>query len=126
MSLDGQQINRLQQVLLAAFPPLADLRQMVFVGLHENLDAITTTTNPAEATLELLVWAQSHQKLAQLIATARELRPENVDLQEFASLPRRPEDAEQEAARLERERRGREVEAVFDRWMLEAQAPGVQ
>ena len=84
MPLDGTQYRRLQDILVRAFPRPADLAQVTRFGLGENLSAITADAGLEEMVFRLIEWANSRDRVGDLVRAALMMNPENRDLHLFA------------------------------------------
>jgi V8-like Glu-specific endopeptidase len=82
--MNGEQYRSLHEALVAAFPDANSLRRMVRFGLNQNLDAVADTGRLNDAVFELLKWAESHNRIDQLIVAARNSNPGNSMLREIA------------------------------------------
>lgn len=91
MKLSGEQIKRLHQALLSAFPDAALLRMLVMTELEENLTAIAGGTNLSGIVFDLIEWAMSQGRLSELIQKAYQENPGNPELrhcaEQFLGLP---------------------------------------
>jgi hypothetical protein len=79
--LDRQECHR---SLLDAFPRMNDLEQLVAFNFDKPLDAITDANDRKTAILDLISWAQSQDKIKDLIRGALEKNPSNKSLRDFA------------------------------------------
>ena len=59
---------------------------MLLLQLGENLEAITLGGNLSEDVIELMVWAQTQGRVAELIAAGRADNPGNEELRAFAEV----------------------------------------
>ena len=84
MKLTGSQLRDLTNALLDAFPSHKALAIMVRIALTENLDAIVSGGKLRESIVELIQWAQTEGRLAELIEGARKENPGNSELRSFA------------------------------------------
>jgi hypothetical protein len=82
MELNGTQLEALRDALIEAFD-LPSLRQMVRIGLDENLDAIAGGANLKEITFNLLEWAEHTGRIDKLLAAARHENPSSRALSAF-------------------------------------------
>jgi hypothetical protein len=73
----------MQAALGSAFPSHGMLRRMVRVRLEIDLDLIAGGDNYGEVIFELIKWAESEGRVAELLEKAREEKPGNPDLQRF-------------------------------------------
>ncbi len=76
----------LQNALLDAFPTRRELDRMVALELGENLNAIASDGNLQQIVFELLRWAESHDRTAQLIRGARRQNATNRALAQAATI----------------------------------------
>jgi hypothetical protein len=84
--LDSEQVLQLKQALLSAFPSPAKLKEMVRLGLDQNLDAIATGENLSEVVLKLIENAEASGKVKELLTAACNQeygQPRNPDLMPF-------------------------------------------
>ena len=71
IKLDGKHYKQIQEALIDAFPSYNNLKMMIRFTLDENLDNITSSQNNlSEATFDLIAWANSQNKLPELIKGA--------------------------------------------------------
>lgn len=82
--MNGEQQRRLHEALLAAFPDMSSLQRMVKFGLNENLNTIANTTRLNDAVFDLLQWAESRNKITELVVAARNSNPDNPALRRVA------------------------------------------
>ena len=81
MTLSGHHHKQLCEGLLAAFPREGDLAQLVFFGLNENLDHITSSgSTMRERVLDLIIWVEARNRLRDLLQAAYKLNSANVTL----------------------------------------------
>jgi 5'-methylthioadenosine/S-adenosylhomocysteine nucleosidase len=83
-NLKGPQLRQLSEALLSAFPMRSALAQMVLIGLDKNLDAIAGEGSLTSVVFELIQWAESHGRRADLLNAARAQNPDNPQLAEVA------------------------------------------
>ncbi len=83
--LDGPGMQQLQTALLGAYPSGDDLRQFVMLQLSENLATITGGDSLRKQTFDLMVWAQSRGRLADLVLAAAADRPADAALRALAA-----------------------------------------
>jgi len=76
-SLSGQQIGKLVDALLGAYPSRDDLRIMVRIELDETLAAIADGANQRVVTFNLVTWAVRSGRIDDLLAGARRHNPGN-------------------------------------------------
>jgi len=82
--MTGEQQRRLHKALLAAFPDVGSLRQMVRFGLNQNLDAIANIGKLSDTVFDLLNWAISRGNIACIVVAARNSNPDNPELRRIA------------------------------------------
>jgi formylglycine-generating enzyme required for sulfatase activity len=80
MKLTGVQFKQIQEALLAAFDE-AGLRQMVRVGLGEDLPQVAGGQNLTEIVSNLVTWAERQNRVQDLINAALTENPHNTTLQ---------------------------------------------
>jgi Effector-associated domain 1 len=83
-SLTSNDYQKFRAALLAAFPSLPELRRMVMVDLGEDLSYITSNENIADAVIALIRWAESQNRLGELLEATRKAVPESPELSELA------------------------------------------
>ncbi|MEO5729428.1 MAG: effector-associated domain EAD1-containing protein, partial [Byssovorax sp.] len=83
--LDGKVTEQLQSALLAAFPTRSALTIMVRFQLGENLDALASPGSLKTTVFELITWAESQGRVADLVEGARTANPGNPALRAFAA-----------------------------------------
>lgn len=83
--LDGKATEQLQSALLAAFPTRSALAIMVRFQLDENLDALASPGSLKTTVFELITWAESQGRVADLVEGARAANPGNPALRAFAA-----------------------------------------
>lgn len=84
MELSGKQYEDLQKALESAFHTPSELRQMVRFKLDKNLHTIASNGNLSEIIFQLIAWAESQNRVPELIKKACEAKPGNLDLKNFA------------------------------------------
>src|SRR5690242_11257559 len=84
MHLEGKQQRQLEEILLGAFPTKSVLTRMVRHGLDENLSAISAGENLQEVVFDLIEWARTHDRVADLIRAGLESNPDYSRLSAFA------------------------------------------
>jgi len=84
VKLTGPQQERLHDAILAAFPTHAALTQMVGYKLSTNLQTIVGAGHLSQQVFQLIVWAELHGRLEELVAGARTTVPQNAELKSFA------------------------------------------
>jgi hypothetical protein len=75
--------ENLESTLLQAFPSEAELARAVQFALNENLAAIAGNGPLEDVVFRLINWAESHNKLADLISGAHKVNSDNVALREL-------------------------------------------
>jgi hypothetical protein len=82
--LTGPLQQQFHDAMLSAFHDQTTLTQMVRYRLQENLPAIVGAGGLSQQVFDLMVWAEAHGKLEQLIEGARTAVPGNAQLKTFA------------------------------------------
>jgi hypothetical protein len=82
--LDGRQLRRLQEIMLRAFRDRGSLARMVRFGLDTRLEDVTASPSLSDMAFDLIMWAESQHRLADLIQVAATAQPNNGELEEFA------------------------------------------
>ncbi len=85
MQLTHTQLRELDTLIRAAFPSRSELMRLTLYELGENLDELAPTTNLNDAVLELIRWAQAHDRLADLLQAAVAANPDNTGLRAFVA-----------------------------------------
>jgi hypothetical protein len=85
MPLTGPQYQALQNALLSAFPSRDTLAQMVRFQLGENLAVISEGGGLAATVFQLIQWAESQGRLAELVTGALQSNPGNPALRACAA-----------------------------------------
>jgi hypothetical protein len=85
LRLTGRQRQELHSALLDAFPDRHALDEMVRFKLGRNLDTIAPVTDLQQVVFSLIQAAEAQAWAAQLVAAARESKPRNAKLQQFAA-----------------------------------------
>ncbi|WP_438023449.1 effector-associated domain EAD1-containing protein [Sorangium sp. So ce233] len=80
---DHARIENFQKALLDAFPSRPALEQLVWYGLGEQLDTLTSERSMQTAVFELLKWAKAQGRLDALLDQARKKNPDNPELRAF-------------------------------------------
>jgi len=83
-ALSGKAIERIKSALLAAFDR-AELVQLVRIGLDEKLEAIAGAGTLDAVAYDLVVWAERHERLGDLLAAAQAARPKNAQFVALAA-----------------------------------------
>lgn len=83
-ALTPDQRRQLKQALLAAFPSVPALEQMVRFQLDESLAEIAGGSNLDEIVFRLMEWAEAQGRLPDLTEGARRHNPRNPQLRAFA------------------------------------------
>lgn len=84
MALSGSQIEELREALLGAFDE-PSLKQMVRVGLEENLPVVAGGVTLREIVYNLITWAERTGRIDDLVAAAVAANPGNPALKAFAA-----------------------------------------
>jgi len=84
MALHGKQIKQLCTALTDAFTR-DELRRMVALGMNLNLDYIVPAGPLSNQVFELVMWAERHDRIGELVAAAVSANPGNPELQLFAA-----------------------------------------
>ncbi len=84
MQLTGPQLKRLNRILAHAFPSYPELQRMVRFSLGVQLNTLVQSANITQAVFELADWADTHDKLTELIRGAQEENSDHVELRAFA------------------------------------------
>ncbi|MGB3641825.1 MAG: GUN4 domain-containing protein [Rivularia sp. (in: cyanobacteria)] len=66
---DGKQRHNFCKALLSAFPTYIALQQMLSFGLNKNLHEIATGENHSEVVFKVVTWAETYNKLPELVET---------------------------------------------------------
>jgi hypothetical protein len=82
--LDGRQLRRLQEIMLRAFRDRGSLARMVRFGLDTRLEDVTASPSLPDMAFDLIMWAESQHRLADLIRAAATAQPNNGELEAFA------------------------------------------
>ena len=80
----GQKLKKIRDAIIGAYPKQINLKMMVSDRLDENLDSISTGENLEEIVFELIEWAESQNKLKQLVEAACKSNPGNTELQKIS------------------------------------------
>ncbi|MBV6627743.1 MAG: leucine-rich repeat domain-containing protein [Rivularia sp. (in: Bacteria)] len=80
----GQILKKLRDAIINAYPNKTKLEEMVLFELNENLNSIAGEGDMEEIVFKLIKWANSKNKLEQLVKAAREYNPENAELQKIS------------------------------------------
>jgi hypothetical protein len=78
-----QQRRELHAALVKACPTQADLNELVFIGMGVSLDAVTSDGALTHRTAELLQWAESNERISELIEQATNTHPTNPELRAY-------------------------------------------
>jgi hypothetical protein len=84
LELKSAQLEKLQEALLSAFPSRFAFNQFAQYKLDLDLDRIVSDVGLDQVAFELITWARSEGRLAQVIAAARAENPGNPELKAFA------------------------------------------
>ncbi len=82
--LNGEQAMQLYQALLKAFPSRSALEVAVYYQLGTQLPKITKQSTLDDMVVDLVQWAEAHDKTDELINVVLTVNPGNPDLQAFA------------------------------------------
>jgi hypothetical protein len=85
VAMDNKQRQQLHQALLSAFPTPDSLRQMVSFELDQNLYTIAGGDNYSAVAFSLVVWAEAHGKVNELLAGASRQNSGNPELRELVA-----------------------------------------
>ena len=84
-TLTAEQRRQLWQALIASFPSVGALEQMVRLELNERLSVVAVGSNLGEIIFKLLEWAEAQGRLVDLIKGACRHNPGNPQLRAFAA-----------------------------------------
>ena len=84
MSISGQDLEKLRDALIDAFPNKASIEQMLLFKLDKNLDAIAGGSNVQEVIFYLIKESKAENWTKDLIVAARESNPGNSSLEAIA------------------------------------------
>ena len=91
VNLTGEQFEQLEQALLSAYPTEAKLKRMVRITFGIPLQSVAEGTNQTERVDQLIEWAETEERLSELVSGAQRQNPGNAKLKAFvASLPASP------------------------------------
>ncbi len=76
--LSGKAMEQLSEALRSAFPCFSDLEQVVAFKLDTSLREIVAPAGLRQVAFELIIWAESQGRLAELIRSAHAYRPGNA------------------------------------------------
>ncbi len=82
MQLTGKQIAQIRDALVAAYSQ-DRLREMVRIELNQRLEAIAGGDNLGVVAFNLVVWAEQHGRIQELIAAAYQQNPNNPLMQQL-------------------------------------------
>jgi hypothetical protein len=88
MELTGDQFQQLQEAVINAFPQL-ELDQMVRIELSQRLSTIVAGSNDTDRVFNLIEWAESNNKVIDLIRGACRRKPSDDNLRTFCQTYRR-------------------------------------
>jgi hypothetical protein len=88
MELTGDQFQQLQEAVINAFPQL-ELDQMVRIELSQRLSTIVAGSNDTDRVFNLIEWAESNNKVIDLIRGACRRNPSNDNLRTFCQTYRK-------------------------------------
>ncbi|MCB9121965.1 MAG: TIR domain-containing protein [Caldilinea sp.] len=80
MKLSGSQFHQIQDAFLDGFSSLDELRMMVRIELEENLSSIVDGGNLRVVIFNLIVWAERHDRVNDLILGASHYIPGNAKI----------------------------------------------
>ncbi|AFY57146.1 Leucine Rich Repeat (LRR)-containing protein [Rivularia sp. PCC 7116] len=80
----GQILKKLRDAIINAYPNKNKLDEMVYFELEENINSIVGEGDMEEIVFKLIKWADSKNKLEQLVKAAREYNPDNRELQKIS------------------------------------------
>ena len=83
MKLEAEQFEKLNEILLSAFPKRERLAQMLRFGSNRQLETITGKGNLTNVTFELVQAAEAEKWLPELIECAKKATPNNSELEAF-------------------------------------------
>jgi hypothetical protein len=81
--MTGADRRAFHAALLDAFPTVADLQRVVNFGLDTTLDEIAPPASLADQAFALVVWCDRHNRVGELLASARTENPDNDALKAF-------------------------------------------
>jgi hypothetical protein len=81
--LTGKQTKLLIDALVSAFPSVTELAKFVRFELDKNLNAISGSSNIADASFDLITHFESEGKLRDLISKACEAKSDNPQIKAF-------------------------------------------
>ena len=84
LELQSAQLEKLQEALVSAFPSRFAFTQFAQYKLDLDLDRLVSDVGLDQVAFELIGWARSEGRLAQIIAAARAENPGNPELKAFA------------------------------------------
>ncbi len=85
MHLTTAHYQQFAQALERSFPNYVSLQQIVKRSMDQDLNAIVTTRNFSDTIFGVIRWADSHDRIDDLLNAAREVAPTNPDLQILAA-----------------------------------------
>src|SRR4051812_1588486 len=85
--MNGKELRHLERALMAAFPNESDLARLVRYHLDTRLEEITQAPSQRAKVFELLSWAETRNRLDDLLTGAREENPDNPALQALGPAP---------------------------------------
>lgn len=83
-TISSQQLKKLRDAIIEAFPSKLSLEQFVYFELNRNLNEIAPESNLQEVGFKLIQAARAEGWLGDLVEAARKERPGNARLQEIA------------------------------------------
>ena len=81
--MTGADRRALHSALLDAFPTVAELQRVVSFGLETTLDEIAPPASLSDQAFALVLWCDRHNRIAELLASARSENPGNDALKTF-------------------------------------------
>ncbi|AKJ08088.1 trypsin-like peptidase [Archangium gephyra] len=84
IDLKGPQADAFTDALASAFLDFEELEMMVRFGLNEKLQRITKVDSQEKVAFALINWAESNDRLDELLAAALKRNPGNAKLKQFA------------------------------------------
>jgi len=81
--MTGADRRALHSALLEAFPTVADLQRVVSFGLETTLDEIAPPASLSDQAFALVLWCDRHNRIGELLASARAENPGNDALKTF-------------------------------------------
>ena len=82
-AMTGADRRALHSALIDAFPTVADLQRVVSFGLETTLDEIAPPASLFDQAFALVLWCDRHNRIGELLASARADNPDNDALKTF-------------------------------------------